>query len=159
MLGVAMVRYQDAVSMVDMNDSDFCNYGWKIALDEPTTAVRFVRGHKMRTLDGLFDEVSAACQFPYYFGENYAALAECLGDLDWLNSSRLVLMISRFSELLADEPIEIRAFSRALANSIDEYNRSKQNVEFAESLFCVVVNGANSISADQRSFFAEVAAS
>ena len=135
-----MAWYRNAVSIVDMNESDLCDYGWKIALDDPSTAVRFVRGNKMRTLNDLFDEVSAACQFPYYFGENYAALAECLGDLDWLNASRFVLIISRCSELLADEPIELGAFGRALAGGIDEYNRSKQNDDVADSLFRVIIN-------------------
>jgi hypothetical protein len=154
---MAMVRYRDAVITLDMNESDFCNFGWKTALDEPTTAVRFLRGHKMRTLDGLFDEMSAACQFPWYFGNNYAALAECLGDLDWLNASRIVLMISRFSELLADEPMEMSAFGRALAGGINEYNKSKDNAERAESLLCVVINGAGPTGDDQKRFLAELA--
>lgn len=112
----------------------------------------------MRTLDGVFNELSAACQFPYYFGENYAALAECLGDLDWLNASSFVLMISGFSEFLADEPVEMAALGRALAAGIDEYNRSRQNAEFAKSLFCVVVNGATLDDANRKSFFAATAA-
>ena len=152
-----MVRYKEALTLVEMSDSDFCNFGWKLASDDPAAAVRFVRGHKMRTLGGVFDELSAACQFPYYFGENYAALAECLGDLDWLNSSSFVLMISGFSELLADELVEMAALSRALATGIDEYNRSKQNTEFAKSLFCVVVNGATLDDVNRKSFFGAVA--
>lgn len=154
-----MVRYKEALTLVELSDSDFCNYGWKLASDEPAAAVRLVRGRKMRALDGVFDEVSAACQFPYYFGENYAALAECLGDLDWLNASSVVLMISGFSELLADEPVEMAAFARALATGINEYNRSKQNTEFAKSLFRVVVNGATLDDTNRRSFFAAVATS
>ncbi|MBR1086885.1 barstar family protein [Bradyrhizobium manausense] len=152
-----MVRHKEALTLVEMSDSDFCEYGWKLARDDPATSVRFVRGRKMRTLAGVFDEFSAACQFPYYFGENYAALAECLGDLDWLNSSRFVLMISGFSELLAEEPVEMAALGRALATSIDEYNRSRQTSESAKSLFRVVVNGAAPHDVNQRSFFAAVA--
>ena len=151
------MRYRNTVSVVDMSDSDLCDCGWKISADEPTTAVRFVRGNKMRTLDGLFNEVSAACQFPYYFGENYAALAECLGDLDWLNASRFVLIVSRFSEVLADEPIEMAAFSRTLATGIEEYNNSKEHAEFSDSLFRLIVDDARSTDIDRESFFAEFA--
>lgn len=46
--------------------------------------VRSVRGRKMRTVGGLFDEMAAALQFPYYFGENWPAFNECLADMDWL---------------------------------------------------------------------------
>ena len=151
-----MVRYRNAVSVVEMDDSDLCGYGWKIALDEPTTAVRFVRGNKMKTLDMLFDEFSAACQFPYYFGQNYAAFAECLGDLDWLNASRFVLIISKFAELLADEPVELVAFGRSLAAGIDEYNKSRRNAETTESFFRVVVNSVRLDDPGRQQFFAEL---
>lgn len=67
--------------------------------------VRTVRGHKMRTFQGLFDEFGAALQFPDYFGENWAAFDECLTDLDWLGYevSGYVIVVSHASELLADE--------------------------------------------------------
>lgn len=42
--------------------------------------VRTVRGAKMRTDGQLFDEFAAALQFPYYFGENWAAFTECLAE-------------------------------------------------------------------------------
>ena len=46
--------------------------------------VRTVRGRKIRTVGRLFDEMAAALQFPYYFGENWPAFDECLADIDWL---------------------------------------------------------------------------
>jgi hypothetical protein len=54
--------------------------GWR----EAGLTVRCVRGRKMSRLAGLMDEFSAALQFPYYFGENWSAFQECLGDMDWL---------------------------------------------------------------------------
>ena len=62
-----IVTYQNALFVLDAIESDLCDYGWKIASDNPDTAVRFVRGNKMRGVDGLFDEIAAACQFPWYF--------------------------------------------------------------------------------------------
>lgn len=44
--------------------------------------VRELRGPKMHTTMGVFDEFAAAFQFPYYFGENKDAFDECLRDLD-----------------------------------------------------------------------------
>jgi len=55
-------------------------YGWRDA----RLTVRKVRGRKMRTEPELFDEFAAAWQFPAYFGENWAALDDCLTDLAWL---------------------------------------------------------------------------
>lgn len=65
--------------------------------------VRVVRGRKMRTMQGLFDEFAAALQFPWYFGENADAFDDCLGDLGWLPSQAgYVLVISDPGEVLAD---------------------------------------------------------
>lgn len=56
------------------------SHGWA----DTGLTVRTVRGSKMLTEDQLFTEVSAALQFPYYFGENWPAFDECLADLEWL---------------------------------------------------------------------------
>jgi len=65
--------------------------------------VRIVRGAKSRTLNDLFDEISAALQFPYYFGDNWAALDECLADLDWLRGGAYVLLFTESNRLLDGE--------------------------------------------------------
>lgn len=74
-------------------------------LHESGKVVRTVRGQKMRTFQGLFDEFGAALQFPDYFGENWPAFDECLTDLDWLGYSvpGYVVVVSHASQLLADE--------------------------------------------------------
>jgi hypothetical protein len=136
--GAAM--YKNSLSILDISDSALCDYGWKIASDKSDTAVRFVRGNKMRRVDGLFDEISAACQFPYYFGENWPALSDCLGDLDWIASSNFVLIITRFSEVLVDEPSDIGAFVRCLGSAIGKYNKAKGNLDDNHSVFQVVIN-------------------
>lgn len=65
--------------------------------------VRTVRGRKMRTLGGLFDEFAAALQFPLYFGENADAFDECIAELETLPAGEgYVVVISEPDQVLAD---------------------------------------------------------
>ncbi len=82
-----------------------------------TLTFRLVRGRKMRTVDGLFNEFSAALQFPNYFGENWAAFDECLGDLDWLPARGIVVLISEPDQVLVDAPRDLPAFGRVVRNA------------------------------------------
>jgi len=75
--------------------------------------VRCLRGHKMLSVDRLFDEFAAALQFPYYFGENWPAFRECLTDLSWLPASAYALFIWNTATLLKDEPAwRLQPFSK-----------------------------------------------
>jgi hypothetical protein len=105
-----------------MGESALCDFGWRVALENHEMAVRFVRGHKMRTLESLFDEVSSACQFPYYFGENWAAFKECLSDLSWLNCVNFLLIVTDADHVLVDGENEMPSLARALKSAIQEYN-------------------------------------
>jgi hypothetical protein len=83
---------------------------------KPETVARVVRGTKCRTSSGLFDEIAAAWQFPPYFGANWDALDECLGDLEWLPAKAYVLVVTEADQLLADEPPDaLRVFVELLA--------------------------------------------
>lgn len=53
----------------------------------------YIRGKRCTDDESLFREFSAAFQFPSYFGMNYAALDECLTDLDWLSFGGIFLLI------------------------------------------------------------------
>ena len=64
--------------------------------------VRVLRGERMVTWDGMLDEVSAALQFPFYFGRNAPALLDCLSDLAWMPSPCIVLVVTHVDEMLAD---------------------------------------------------------
>lgn len=68
---------------------------------------RVVRGRKMRTLAGLFDEFAAALQFPLYFGENEDAFNECIAELEALPAGGgYVVTITEPDQVLADEGAE-----------------------------------------------------
>ena len=47
---------------------------------------------ELSSSSALFGALSREFQFPDYFGENWDAVADCLGDLEWLDEKRFVLL-------------------------------------------------------------------
>ncbi|WP_425308778.1 barstar family protein [Ammonicoccus fulvus] len=46
------------------------------------------------------------CDEPYYFGENWSAFQECVGDMDWLSPGKgLVIVVTGAGSVLADAPL------------------------------------------------------
>ncbi len=79
-------------------------------------ALRVLRGKKMRSFQAMMDEFGAALQFFDGFGENWPALRECLSYLDeWMSASQYLLVVSRPSEVLADDPSDLPALLEILA--------------------------------------------
>jgi hypothetical protein len=103
-------------------------WGWR----EAALTVRAVRGRKMRTVQGAFDEVAAALQFPYYFGENWAAFDECLADMDWLPMDvGIVMVVSDPGEVLADaDDAELGVFVRAIVHAGGTYAQPIESGEW-----------------------------
>ena len=64
-------------------------------------------GNKMTTVDGVFKEFGRAFCFPDYYGENTAALEECISDLSWLPATCYVGLIYNANKVLAQEPNEL----------------------------------------------------
>lgn len=95
--------------------------------------VRGVRGRKMRTTQALFNEVSAALQFPYYFGENWDAFDDCICDLDWLlPTPGIIVLIYGYGRVLIDDnPKELANFISAMGYAMEELSRP---VEQGDSL-------------------------
>ena len=94
--------------------SDVTDGLWTLRRRNPGSAVIFLRGRKMRTVQCLFDEFSAALQFPFYFGNNGNALDECLADLSWMPATTYVLTILDSADFLADEPAQLPLFVDAI---------------------------------------------
>jgi len=87
---------------------------------------RVVRGHKARTVHALFDECAAAWQFPWYFGENWDALEECLADLEWVQGDAHVLLVSNSQQLLDKEsPQQLQCFLGILERVAGEWSLPK----------------------------------
>ncbi len=97
--------------------SDLTNSIWQA--QSPSVAVRFVRGQRMRTTERVFDELSAALQFPFYFGYNWDALSECLADLSWMLADSFLVVVTDADLALCDEPSEFAV----LAHLVEEIGR------------------------------------
>ncbi len=80
-------------------------------------AVRWVRGAKMRRVDDLFDEFSAAFQFPDYFGGNWPGFDECICDLEWLPAKGYIVMAFDAWNILGDNVLDRPAFVRIMAST------------------------------------------
>ena len=79
--------------------------------------VSYLRGKNCKTEDDFLHEVAASFQFPYYYGENWAAFDECIQDLEWLNFSRMFVVFDDFSKAFRDQP----AIQNLLQDRIIEY--------------------------------------
>ena len=66
---------------------------------KPDVYISYLRGENCRTEEDFFREVSVSLQFPWYFGENWPALDDCICDLDWLCFSKLIIIIDQFDHV------------------------------------------------------------
>ena len=106
-----------------------------LALRQQSIAVRFVRGGKAATKQALLDELSAALQFPSYFGNNWDACADCLRDLSWLDhSGGIAVVFTDADRLLIDagEPAfkTLLAVLTETAKHWDKTNAAKSSRPF-----------------------------
>jgi hypothetical protein len=86
-------------------------YALSQALERQGVVARVVRGRKMETYQGLYNELAAALQFPDYFGENWGALDECLADLEWLPAQAYAILVTDADRVLAaEEPDAVAGF-------------------------------------------------
>jgi RNAse (barnase) inhibitor barstar len=72
----------------------------------PHGVARIVRGQKATTRSDFFNELSAALQFSWYFGENWDAVDECLADLEWLAGEAYFIGIANSIHVLEEGPHE-----------------------------------------------------
>ena len=59
-------------------------------------------GRRMTDADGVFGEFAAAWRFPEWFGRNWSALEDCLGDLSWSPARAYLCVIADADRLLLD---------------------------------------------------------
>lgn len=86
----------------------------------------------MRSTRALMDEISAALQFPHYFGSNWPALGECLSDMDWLPPTPGVVVLMRnAAEVLIEEPAgELEALVHVIDRATRDYAKPIEQGEW-----------------------------
>src|SRR5437899_6242680 len=88
--------------VVQTDESTLFDRAVAIITSNPKAAVRTIRGRKSQSLASFFDESAAALQFPYYFGENWNAFDEVMGELSWLPAEAYLLLFTSADLLLRD---------------------------------------------------------
>lgn len=101
-----------------LDDAKFEDLYLELSGKNKGAIVRKIRGRKSLSIDDFFNEVSAALQFPFYFGENWNALSDCLADLDWLVGDMFVVLVSETMLLMREwNGEEISTLLRVLARA------------------------------------------
>jgi RNAse (barnase) inhibitor barstar len=72
------------------------------------------------SVDELYDVLSEALHLPNYFGRNWDALDEVLGDLSWLAPRRVVIVHADLPDL---PTAELRVYLDVLRTAVDEWTR------------------------------------
>jgi RNAse (barnase) inhibitor barstar len=72
------------------------------------------------SVDELHDVLSEALHLPNYFGRNWDALDEVLGDLSWLAPRRVVIVHADLPELAVEQ---LRVYLDVLRTAVNEWTR------------------------------------
>lgn len=111
------------IHLISAPSSDRLPYHWPFGVDSDATVVR-LRGRKMQTLSGLFDEFAAALQFPDYFGENWPAFNDVIADLGWMPRTYYELVITDADRVLSNEPdVEFAVFLNSLNRAGETWSK------------------------------------
>jgi len=89
---------------------------WRLSLVNalPEVAVRVLRGERMVSDSSLFDEIAAAMQFPYYFGNNWNALTDCMRDLAWMPAKAYVVVVREANLVQSSDAEGFKLFIRTM---------------------------------------------
>jgi hypothetical protein len=107
-------------------------YRWlSRAHPEPVRRELTSAGWSVHLLDGrtvtgarpLFDGCATALAFPAWFGHNWDALADCLGDLGWLTGRGHVLIWDQYGVLARSDPKAWAMAHRVFRTAIEERQR------------------------------------
>jgi hypothetical protein len=65
-------------------------------------------------------------QFPYYFGENWDSLHDCLADLSWLHAPSVVMCLSDADLLLTKAHGELKSLIEVLQSAAKEWHHPEK---------------------------------
>lgn len=90
--------------------------------------------------DQLLEQLASALAFPQWFGRNWDALEDCLGDLAWRAGDGHVLLIEGFENLRARRPDDFGVLLDILASSAQYWQ------ERGRPFFVAFVDRANTLA-------------
>ncbi|MCM2578719.1 barstar family protein [Streptomyces sp. MTZ3.1] len=104
----------------------------------------------MKDVDGVFTECYEAFRLPSYFGWNWAALSDCLRDLQWMPADRYLIVVENWSSVLSNLPEEREILLRVLAQAAEDWANPQGNpgnlaIPF-NVLFCCSEDGASKVA-------------
>lgn len=88
-----------------------------------------LQGERMKTLNGMYDELEILLQLPNYFGRNWNALDECLTDFSWLPQGRIIVVISEFEKVLTNFEFDPQYRESELENLLESFQSAVEESE------------------------------
>ena len=77
---------------------------WLDELNRSDTQTFMLDGSKILNRDDLFQACAQTLAFPEWFGHNWDAFEDCLGDLSWLQTQRILLIYLDPRQLASTSP-------------------------------------------------------
>lgn len=91
----------------------------------PGFVVRHLEGRRCGTKAGVLRELAEAFAFPAHFGQNWDALDDCLGDLEWLPGSGYLLVVRDADRLLRGRDADYRTLIEILRSVGAEWSQPR----------------------------------
>jgi RNAse (barnase) inhibitor barstar len=110
-----------------MDNSELTDLHLFLSEKYQNAVIKIIRGEKSKSKTPFFNEVSAALQFPAYFGENWDAFEECINDLEWLPGDAYILLVSEATQLFGNA--KYKKDFRTLIEILEDTNKQKLEVK------------------------------
>ena len=93
--------------LLDISLSDLDTLRMQLTKQRPEAVIRLLRGLTSLDSQNFFNHMATAFHFPHYFGANWPALKDSLGEQRRHHATPHLLIISHASRLLANEPRQV----------------------------------------------------
>lgn len=115
---------------VFIGESDKIIAELKRYLNDEKITIRVINGFECNSLHKLFYEFSTKLEFPYYFSGVYGSFDECINDLDWINASGYIILITNSEQILIDESCELDTVFKILKDCAYEWTHGRNYDDF-----------------------------
>ncbi|MFC4337633.1 barstar family protein [Salininema proteolyticum] len=80
-----------------------------------------LEGTEMVDEDAVFDVFFRRLHFPQYFGWNWDAMRDCLGDLSWIGQERILIAINDWDHVMSKQPEKFGLLVKLLATTVHRH--------------------------------------